>query len=145
MTDERPKTRGDCKNGPRPCRRISCKHHMVWGFYHKRPWPEFTNDQMVDLIFSLSDTCTLDVADRGEHTLREIGDIIGVTRECIRQTEGYVRTRDGKPFWSGALPSLRKGKRRKCLEKFTIGVTMRAKDEFKKRDLAYYEHVGFSG
>jgi hypothetical protein len=33
------------------------------------------------------DTCTLDVADRGEHTLEEIGQLLGVTRERVRQIE----------------------------------------------------------
>lgn len=33
----------------------------------------------------MTDTCALDVADRGEHTLEEVGEVLGVVRERVRQ------------------------------------------------------------
>jgi len=33
------------------------------------------------------ETCALDVADRGEHTLEEVGGFLNVTRERARQIE----------------------------------------------------------
>jgi hypothetical protein len=35
----------------------------------------------------MTDTCALDVAGIGQHTLGEIGEIFGLTRERIRQIE----------------------------------------------------------
>jgi DNA-directed RNA polymerase sigma subunit (sigma70/sigma32) len=38
-------------------------------------------------IWELSETCALDVADRGGITLEEVGAIMNLTRERIRQVE----------------------------------------------------------
>jgi hypothetical protein len=35
----------------------------------------------------IAETCSIDVADRGEHTLEQIGDLMNVTRERARQLE----------------------------------------------------------
>ena len=95
---ERPKTRADCINGPRPCPWISCKHHMLWVFavsnFHYKPtqdsiiarWLDrYTDEEILDLLGGLQKTCTLDVADDGGVTLQECADILGTTRERIRQ------------------------------------------------------------
>lgn len=62
---ERPRTRAACVNGPRPCPWVSCRHHLE----HE------------------DESCSLDVADQGEHTLAEVGELLGLTRERIRQIE----------------------------------------------------------
>ena len=38
-------------------------------------------------IAEMKDTCSLDVADRGGITLEEVGEILNLTRERIRQVE----------------------------------------------------------
>jgi hypothetical protein len=91
---ERPKTRGECQGGERPCPRISCEHHMLWALISDKAPHRFfkkTDDEIVDIIFSLKETCVLDVADRGGVTLDEIGQILGITRERTRQIEGTKR------------------------------------------------------
>ena len=81
----RPRYRRDCINGIRPCIYVSCKHHLYLdvnpqtgsvkiNFPDKEPW-------------ELEETCALDVADRGGITLEEVGEILNLTRERIRQVE----------------------------------------------------------
>jgi len=45
------------------------------------------DDKIADIALSLSQTCVLDVTDSGEKTLEEIGGILQVSRERIRQIE----------------------------------------------------------
>lgn len=83
---QRPRTRGDClpggSNAMRPCPFVSCKYHLavevtaIGSLVHNHPGRE---------IDELPETCALDVADRGEKTLEELGRILGVTRERARQ------------------------------------------------------------
>jgi len=42
-------------------------------------------DNAVAALARLPETCALDAADRGDHTLDEVGALIGVTRERVRQ------------------------------------------------------------
>lgn len=80
----RPKTRGDCVEVPRPCPYVSCKHHL---------YLEVTQSGGIRITFPdhgpehMSDSCVLDVADRDGQTLHEVGQILNLTRERIRQLE----------------------------------------------------------
>lgn len=82
---QRPRTRGECEEGPRPCPWISCKYHL---------YASITPDG--DLIIhhptkepdELEHTCTLDLAeDRDGMTLEEVGVVLNYTRERVRQLE----------------------------------------------------------
>lgn len=81
----RPRTRGDCAGGQRPCPWVACKHHLYLDVS-----PDTGSIQIVHPLREpgdLADTCALDVADRGDHTLDEVGQILNVTRERVRQIE----------------------------------------------------------
>lgn len=70
-----PVKRGDClaggSNTQRPCPWVSCKYHLA-----------------VEIgVEEETESCTLDIAERGGLTLEEVGDIMGLTRERIRQIE----------------------------------------------------------
>lgn len=81
----RPRTRADCANGPRPCMFISCKHHL---YLDVNPATGSIKLNFPDKeIWELEETCALDVADRGGITLEEVGTIMNLTRERIRQVE----------------------------------------------------------
>ncbi len=81
----RPKTRADCVNGPRPCLFISCKHHL---YLDVNPRTGSVKLNFPDKeIWELPHTCALDVADQGGITLEEVGDIMNLTRERVRQVE----------------------------------------------------------
>jgi Sigma-70, region 4 len=78
----RPKTRGDCENGPRPCPWICCRYHL---------WPDtlgHTNRvAQPPLLEDMAETCALDVAAKGPQRLETIGNLTGVVRERVRQIE----------------------------------------------------------
>lgn len=85
MEARRPRTRADCANGPRPCMFISCKHHL---YLDVNPGTGSIKLNFPDKeVWEMEDTCALDVADRGGITLEEVGTIMNLTRERIRQVE----------------------------------------------------------
>jgi hypothetical protein len=82
---ERPRTRADCKDGPRPCLFVACKHHL---FLDVNPETGSIKINFPDKeVWELEETCALDVAERGGVTLEEVGDILNLTRERVRQVE----------------------------------------------------------
>jgi hypothetical protein len=81
----RPRSRAECASGPRPCMFISCKHHL---YLDVNPATGSIKLNFPDKeVWELADTCALDVADRGGITLEEVGAIMNLTRERIRQVE----------------------------------------------------------
>ncbi len=81
----RPRSRADCVNAPRPCMFVSCKHHL---YLDVNPGTGSIKLNFPDKeIWELAETCALDVADRGGITLEEVGGIMNLTRERIRQVE----------------------------------------------------------
>ena len=82
---ERPMNRSECVNGPRPCLYVSCKYHL---FLDVNPETGSVKLNFPDKeVWELEETCALDVAERGGITLEEVGDILNLTRERIRQVE----------------------------------------------------------
>jgi hypothetical protein len=89
----RPRKREDCANGPRPCAFVSCKYNL---YVDVNPKTGSVKMNFPDKeLGELKDTCALDVADRGGITLEDVGDIMNLTRERVRQleTRGLVKLR----------------------------------------------------
>ena len=93
----RPTSRAECVEEMRPCPWVACKHHLYLdinpetgsikiNFPELEPW-------------ELKHTCALDVAERGGITLEEVGEIMNLTRERIRQVEvrGLLKLKMGSP------------------------------------------------
>src|SRR6201999_605485 len=81
----KPRTRAECAEGPRPCPFVSCKHHL---FIDVSPRTGAIKLNFPDLeVWEMGDSCALDVADRGGTTLEDVGAIMNLTRERIRQVE----------------------------------------------------------
>lgn len=91
----RPHTWGECREDMRPCPWVACKHHLYLdvdaatgtikiNFPDLEPW-------------ELQHTCARDVAARGGITLEEVGEIMNLTRERVRQLEvrGLIKTKRG--------------------------------------------------
>jgi hypothetical protein len=82
---ERPRARGACTGVERPCPYVSCKHHL---YLDVNPETGSIKLNFPDLeVWEMAETCSLDVADRGGITLEEVGEILNLTRERIRQVE----------------------------------------------------------
>ncbi len=80
-----PKTRGECVNGPRPCLYVSCKYNL---YLDVNPNTGSIKINFPDLeIWEMPETCALDLADKGGMTLDDIGKMLNLTRERIRQYE----------------------------------------------------------
>ena len=81
----RPRNRDDCKEGARPCPYVSCKFHL---YLDVHPETGSIKLNFPDLeVWEMEETCALDVSDRGGTTLEEVGEILNLTRERIRQVE----------------------------------------------------------
>ncbi len=86
MADElRPRTRRDCAHTERPCLFVSCKHHLYLDVNQETGSIKLNFPDME--VWELVETCALDVAERGGLTLEEVGEILNLTRERIRQVE----------------------------------------------------------
>ena len=84
----RPMERADCvqgTNAERPCPFVSCKHHL---YLDVNPRNGAIKLNFPDLeVWDMPETCALDIADRGGVTLDEVGEIMNLTRERVRQLE----------------------------------------------------------
>ncbi len=90
----RPQARGECSNVARPCPYVSCKYHLYIDVNPntgsiKVNFPERE-------VWELGNSCALDVAEQGGITLEEVGEILNLTRERIRQVEvrGLMKLKD---------------------------------------------------
>jgi hypothetical protein len=93
----RPNSRHQCTSEERPCPWVACKHHL---YLDVNPETGSIKINFPDLEpWELSETCSLDVADRGGITLEEVGEIMNLTRERIRQVEvrGLLKLRMSSP------------------------------------------------
>jgi hypothetical protein len=82
---ERPRTRGDCVRGVRPCPFVGCSHHL-YADVHPRTgnltlnFPDLAPDE-------LKDSCSLDLADRGRKTLGATARAMNLSRARVAQIE----------------------------------------------------------
>lgn len=81
----KPKSRTECLGTERPCPYVSCKHHL---YLDVSPRTGAIKLNFPDLeVWEMKETCALDIADRGGTTLEDVGAIMNLTRERIRQVE----------------------------------------------------------
>lgn len=81
----RPKTRAECVDMERPCPFVSCKYHLYVDVHPVRGSIKINFTDME--VWEMTETCALDIADRGGITLEEVGEIMNLTRERVRQVE----------------------------------------------------------
>jgi hypothetical protein len=83
MLAARPQTRGDCKDGPRPCPWVSCRYHLALDITD-RGAAQLRHPNLE--VWEVDETCALDVADRGCVTHVEIGRLTNVSMQAAQQT-----------------------------------------------------------
>jgi len=81
----KPRTRAECVDGPRPCPYVSCQHHLFLDVSNRTGAIKLNFPDLE--VWDMNETCALDVADRGGTTLEDVGAIMNLTRERIRQVE----------------------------------------------------------
>ena len=82
---EKPKTRSDCAFVPRPCPFVSCRHHL---YLDVSPRTGSIKLNFPDLdVDELKNSCSLDVAEAGALTAEDLGEVMNLTRERVRQLE----------------------------------------------------------
>ena len=84
LGDVAPTNREQCNNNFRPCPCARCKYHLIFETDIRGK----SDDEIVEKLLSMPESCVLDVTDTGEKTLHEVGKILGITRERVRQIEG---------------------------------------------------------
>lgn len=116
---ERPRTVGDCRNGPRPCPWVSCRFNLLLDIDkhgtlylnvakaadERQPCTvkerdsdehfEAETDAAIEQWFNADPppaSCLIDVAD-DERTLEEIGGVLNLTRQRVRQLEQVARAK----------------------------------------------------
>lgn len=82
---DRPQSRAECQDMPRPCPYVSCAHHLYLDINPSSGAIKLNFPHLE--VWEMKETCALDVADRGGITLEEVGEILNLTRERIRQVE----------------------------------------------------------
>ena len=81
----KPRTRADCVDMERPCPYVSCKYHLYIDVHPVRGSIKINFPDVE--VWEMTETCALDIADRGGITLEEVGEIMNLTRERVRQVE----------------------------------------------------------
>lgn len=81
----KPKMRSECVDASRPCPYVSCKHHLYLDVSARTGAIKLNFPDLE--VWEMNETCALDVADRGGTTLEDVGAIMNLTRERIRQVE----------------------------------------------------------
>lgn len=87
----RPTTRADCAEVERPCPYVGCRFHLYLDVVPKTGAIKFNRpDIPVDELERMPATCALDVAEAGGHKLEDVGALLNVTRERIRQVQDRI-------------------------------------------------------
>jgi hypothetical protein len=105
---ERPRTRADCVDGPRPCPWVSCRYHLLVDVkpsgalllnvrtpgahgtktisrYGLRGYDaEQMADRAAEHLNAMTSTCALDVADEGGASFARIGRLLGLRKQSVQ-------------------------------------------------------------
>ncbi len=107
MHEEMPKTRAECNYGHRPCPYVRCRYNL---YLEVKPngslqenWKFAPNE--------MRESCALDISEKGEHTLDQVGEYLNLTRERVRQLQrdALEKLRESGLDFAAYLEELSKG------------------------------------
>lgn len=81
---ERPRTRAECVDGPRPCPFVSCRHHLAFDVMPNGNIQWSNPDVPIE---EMEHSCSLDIADRGGASIKTIMRIYRYSKETVMQQE----------------------------------------------------------
>jgi len=82
---QRPRTRGDCIDGARPCPWVSCKYHL---YLDVSTAGSISINSPVPLE-EMAETCALDMAKRVQ-SFSEIGRVLGMSKQAVERIQFYA-------------------------------------------------------
>lgn len=100
QASERPRTRGECVDGPRPCPWTSCLYHLAEDVQAVARRQASRTGKAPPTLAEMVETCALDVADLGGVSNEAVGVALGMTRENVRQIEAKALAKL-EPFLHG--------------------------------------------
>lgn len=63
----------------------NCRYNHKYRYMRGDVLEDYTDREIIRIIHSLPESCVLDVADQGFHTLEEVGELIGLSHRRIHQ------------------------------------------------------------
>jgi len=90
---ERPLLRAQCASMARPCPFVSCRYHRFLDVNEEKKGSQIKLNFPHVLDYTginereMAQSCILDLVDDGDRTLDEVGEILNLTRERVRQIE----------------------------------------------------------
>lgn len=103
--EQRPRCRGDCVDGPRPCPHVGCRYHLALDVSAKTGSLHLIRPETP--VEEMTASCALDVADDGPHTLEQVAGVFNVTRERGRQLETSAILNAEKAFAADEVRTFR--------------------------------------
>ena len=98
IVQPRPRTRGECADGPRPCPWLGCRHHLALDVQAKGPQVQ------KKALRAMQYTCSLDAAEQsGGMEVSEVAKHFGLTTERVRQIEAEALGKLRKRLKNGDL------------------------------------------
>ncbi len=82
---DRPRTRADCVDVPRPCPFVGCRYNLYLDVNQDTGSIRFNFPGLIPS--EMRHSCALDLAAQGGMTLDNVGNTLNITRERIRQVE----------------------------------------------------------
>lgn len=117
LLSERPRTRGECVDAPRPCPWVTCRHHLLLDIgvdgrlLRSHDFDEHDEDSIADALCEMSETCSLDVAALGGGDAERVGELVGISREevhrCIQGVGAQLSRDDFEEYEHPEDPYLR--------------------------------------
>lgn len=84
LDGERPRVRGECVDGERPCPWVGCRANLYLDVNPETGSIKFTFPELMP--WEIESSCALDLAEH-INTLEEVGVVMNLTRERVRQLE----------------------------------------------------------